>query len=149
MMLKEYLLHYLSQYLRSGCMRLLTLNNLHDTYIIDFLSIIDLNLSEESTIFTTLKFVINDASNHGQKPIVTFEQPLWHTQMSFLSVVGYVMQNSGIKQIFSLAYAEHSVDKMLSGEGYARAMRAHDLLYTTLRVLSSNKLTYLYSKRSF
>ena len=43
------------------------------------------------------------------------------------------MQNSGIKQIFSLAYAENSVDKILSGEHYTRAMRAHDLLYTALK----------------
>ena len=57
----------------------------------------------------------------------------FHTQMSFLSSIGYVMQNSGIKQIFSLAYAENSVDKILSGGHYTRAMRAHDLLYTALK----------------
>ena len=101
-----------------------------------FLPFIDLNPSDESTILTTLNFVINDALKSVQKPIVTFDQPLWykammikksknlditillgnfHTQMSFLSAIGYVMQNSGIKEIFSLAFAEHSAEKMLSG----------------------------------
>ena len=101
-------------------------------------------------------FVINNALKSAQKPIVTFDQPLWykammikksknlditillgnyHTQMSFLSAIGYAMQNSGIKEIFSLAFAEHYTEKMLSRRQYARAMRAHDLLYTVLKII--------------
>ena len=136
-------------------MRLLTKNNSHNgMYKVNFLPFIDLNPNDESAVFTVLNFVINDAAKLGQKAVVTFDQPLWykammikttknldiaillgnfHTQMSFLSSIGYVMQNSGIKQIFSLAYAENYVDKMLSGGHYARAMRAHDLLYTALK----------------
>ena len=45
------------------------------------------------------------------------------------------MKNSGVKQLLSLAFAEHSAEKMLSGRQYARAMRAHDLLYTVLKII--------------
>ena len=63
----------------------------------------------------------------------------FHTQMIFRSAIGYVMQNSGIKQILSLAFAKHSAEKMLSGRHYARAMRAHDLLYTALKLFFLTK----------
>ena len=141
----------------AGFMRLLTRDNVHNgMYKIDFLPFFDLNPSDESTMFTTLNFVINDALKSAQKPIVTFDQPLWykammikksknlditillgnfHTQMSILSAIRYVMQNSGIKEIFSLAFAEHSAEKMLSGRQYARSMRAHDLLHTVLKII--------------
>ena len=66
---------------------------------------------------------------------ITFLLVNFHTQMSFLSAIGYVVQNSGIKQILSLAFAEHSAEKMLSGRRYARAMKAHDLLYTVLKII--------------
>ena len=136
-------------------MRLLTKNNSHNgMFKVNFLPFIDPNPNDVSAVFTVLNFVINDAAKLGQKAVVTFDQPLWykammiktvkdldvaiplgnfHTQMSFLSSIGYVMQNSGIKQIFSLAYAENSVDKILSGGHYTRAIRAHDLLYTALK----------------
>ena len=45
------------------------------------------------------------------------------------------MQNSGIKQILSLVYAENSVDKMLAGKSYERAMRADDLLSLCLKII--------------
>ena len=141
----------------SGFMRLLTKDNtIIGKYKIDFLPFIDLDPTDESTIFTTLNFAIEDAKKLGQCPIITFDQPLWHkammikkkknldvtimlgnfhTQMSFLSAIGYVMQNSGIKQILSLVYAENSVDKMLAGKSYERAMRAHDLLSSCLKII--------------
>ena len=122
----------------AGFMRLLTKNNSHNgMFKVNFLPFIDPNPNDVSAVFTVLNFVINDAAKLGQEAVVTFDQPLrykammiktvkdldvaiplgnFHTQMSFLSSIGYVMQNSGIKQIFSLAYAENSVDKILSGD---------------------------------
>ena len=85
---------------------------------------------------------------------MTFDQPLWfkamtikkvknlnitlllgnfHTEMSFLSAIGYVMKNSGLKEVFSLVYAEHSIEKMLGGKHYSRCMRANDLVSTVLK----------------
>ena len=92
------------------------------------------------------------------EPVLTFDQPLWlkcmmvktkvdlsatillgnfHAQMSFLVSIGYVMKNSGIKEVLSTVYVEKSVEKsvhkMLEGKQYERAMRAHDLLVTVLK----------------
>ena len=53
--------------------------------------------------------------------------------MSFLSGIGYVMKNSGIKEVFSTSYAETSVEKMLMGKYYSRCMRANDLTTTVLK----------------
>ena len=57
----------------------------------------------------------------------------FHTQASFQSAIGYVMKNSGIKEVFSTVYAENSVEKMLNGKYYSRCMRANDLVSTVLK----------------
>ena len=35
----------------------------------------------------------------------------FHTQASFQSAIGYVMKNSGIKEVFSTVYVENPVEK--------------------------------------
>lgn len=39
----------------------------------------------------------------------------FHTQMSYLGSIGYVMKNSGLLQVFSSIYAENSAKKMIEG----------------------------------
>lgn len=51
--------------------------------------------------------------------------------MSFMGAVGYIMNGSGIKELFNIVYASASVDKMLTGHAYARALRAHILALAT------------------
>ena len=76
---------------------------------IEFLPIIDLNPSNETYIYSTLSFVIKEASRFHVVPCITFDQPLWlkaiciikekslpivcrlggfHTLMSFLGSIG-------------------------------------------------------------
>ena len=55
--------------------------------------------------------------------------------MSFLGAVGYIMDGSGLKQLWSTIYAANSVDKMLSGPHFTRALRVHMLTHTALAVL--------------
>lgn len=50
------------------------------------------------------------------------------------------MQGSGIKEVLSLIYATNSLDKMLNGHAYARAVRAHTLLHLTLATIISEEL---------
>ncbi|GBM73980.1 hypothetical protein AVEN_121791-1 [Araneus ventricosus] len=50
------------------------------------------------------------------------------------------MQGSGIKEVLSLIYAPNSLDKMLTGHAYARAVRAHTLLHLTLATIISKEL---------
>jgi hypothetical protein len=47
--------------------------------------------------------------------------------MSYLGAIGYVMDGSGLQDVFNTAYAHASTEKMLAGHAYARAVRAHTL----------------------
>ena len=54
-------------------------------YTVEFLPIIDLSLSNETCIYSTLKFVIKQAQNFAvQTPYVTFDQPLWIKAMGII-----------------------------------------------------------------
>ncbi|KYN28693.1 hypothetical protein ALC57_01883 [Trachymyrmex cornetzi] len=64
----------------------------------------------------------------------------FHTILSFLGCVGYIMANSGIKEALSTIYAEKTVDTILSGHAYARAVRAHTLLEVALYTLIFKQL---------
>jgi len=108
---------------------------------IKFLPIIDLNPSDETCIYSTLTFVINQARKLGiEVPCVTFDQPLWqkatgiikdqnlqimcrlggfHTLMSFLGSIGKLMTGSGLEELFEEVYAEHTVKHMISGKAIA------------------------------
>lgn len=52
--------------------------------------------------------------------------------MSYLGCIGYFMSHSGIEEILSVIYAPKSVEKILNGHAYARAVRAHTLLQVAL-----------------
>ena len=53
----------------------------------------------------------------------------FHTIVSFLGSVGrsvgYLMKGSGIADLFEENYASNSVQHILAGKAYARALRAH------------------------
>ena len=63
----------------------------------------------------------------------------FHLLMSFMGAVGYIMGGSGLKEIWSLIYAVDSVDKMLNGHAYARALRAHFLTQFALIIIILRK----------
>ena len=89
--------------------------------MINFLPIIDLNPGDESCIYSTLKFITEEANKFGiLASCVTFHQPLWlkairiiaesdlkivaklggfHTTMSFLGSTGKLMAGSGIEEL--------------------------------------------------
>ena len=89
-------------------------------------------------------------------PVVTFDQSLWysasgiiaekkldivyrlggfHTLMSFINSIGYVMGGSGLEEVLTEVYVEDSVLHMLSGKACARAMRGYILIGSTLNIL--------------
>ncbi|CAG5000561.1 unnamed protein product [Parnassius apollo] len=45
------------------------------------------------------------------------------------------MQGSGMKEVLAEIYASKSLEKMLNGHVYARAVRAHTLLQLTLAII--------------
>ena len=107
-----------------------------------FLSMIDLDPSNVSCVYSTLVFVSNHAKKYNVTPILTFDQPLWwkamcianneptnsclrrivlrlgafHTQMSFLGSIGHLMNGSGLKEALEVVYAENAVSHMLTGK---------------------------------
>ncbi|KYN15739.1 hypothetical protein ALC57_12036 [Trachymyrmex cornetzi] len=64
----------------------------------------------------------------------------FHTILSFLGCIGYIMAGSGIKEALNTIYAEKTVDTILSGHAYARAVRAHTLLEVALYTLIFKQL---------
>ncbi|XP_044579087.1 uncharacterized protein LOC123261518 [Cotesia glomerata] len=55
--------------------------------------------------------------------------------MSFMGAIGHIMQGSGVKEVLAEIYASKSLEKMLNGHAYARAVRAHTLLQLTLAII--------------
>ncbi|KYM98809.1 hypothetical protein ALC62_10473 [Cyphomyrmex costatus] len=124
-----------------------------------FLPFINAPPSDYDTIYTALKMAAQKAKDlQLQTTIVTIDQPLYikgrdivacskedselkniivrlggfHTLMSFLGCIGFIMAGSGLREVLSVIYAPNSVDKLLAGHAYARAVRAHLLLQLAL-----------------
>ena len=57
----------------------------------------------------------------------------FHTQMAFHAAIGYIMKNTGLKEMLSCVYAALSVDGIMKGKSFERAVRAHDLASTVLK----------------
>ncbi|KAK4885458.1 hypothetical protein RN001_001729 [Aquatica leii] len=124
-----------------------------------FLPFVQQPASNYSTIYTTLLCALEDTKRYNHKVcIITFDQPLYakareivsaasegselsriivrlggfHLLMSFFGAIGYIMQGSGLKEVLSEIYAPKSLEKMLNGHAYTRAVRAHTLIHLTL-----------------
>ena len=86
-------------------------------------------------------------------PCVTFDQPLWikaleivvsmklktvvslegfHTIMSLLGSIDYLMEGSGMERLFEVVYARNTVPHIMSGKVVSRALRAHLLVESAL-----------------
>ena len=131
---------------------------------IDFLPIIGLDPNDETSIYSTLQFVIREAARLGiPTPCITFDQPLWqkatgiikienlnvvcrlggfYTLMSFMGSIGNMMAGSGLKELLEEVYAENTVPHLLSGKAYAKALRAH------LLVLVSHIIQFVVEEKS-
>lgn len=137
-------------------------NNTFSTSRILFLPFIHYPASNLNTICTTLNCVLNNMKSYGHETcVVTFDQPLFtkareivaaskpgselskviirlggfHLLISFLGSIGYIMAGSGLKEILGVIYAPNSVDKILNGHAYSRAVRGHILLYLALSTI--------------
>ena len=126
-----------------------------------FLPMIDMNPSDTTCVYSTLKYIENHARRHCVTPIVTFDQPLWwkammvvlaepigsdlrsivvrlggfHTEMSFLGCIGHLMAASGLQELWELIYASNTVVHMLTGKAIARAVRGHFIVDAALNAL--------------
>lgn len=64
----------------------------------------------------------------------------FHTLMSFLGSIGYIMDGSGLKEAFASIYAENSAEKAFSGHAYSRSIRAHFLVQVALATIIFDSL---------
>lgn len=130
--------------------------------------------SDLNTIYTTLLNALEKCDTLKQQScIVTFDQPLYqkarrmvacspdprfrriivrlggfHMMMSFMGSIGYIMSGSGLKDVLSQIYAPLSVDKMLTGHAYARAVRGHFLAALALGHLVFDRIDFTDDEKS-
>lgn len=145
----------------NGFMQEVTKQNNFQVSEVLYLPFINLPPSSYDGLHTAICTAIENCLSMGQKTcIITFDQPLYmkakdiactleepqrssvvirlggfHLLMSFLGCIGYIMSGSGLKDILSLVYASNTVDKMLEGRAYSRALRGHHLMHLALAKL--------------
>lgn len=126
-----------------------------------FLPMINMNQSDITCVYSTLRYVQDHAHRYNVIPIVTFDQPLWwkslmilvtepaasqlkkivlrlgsfHTEMSFLGCIGHLMASSGLQELLQMIYASNAVVHMLTGKAIARAVRGHFIVDAALNAL--------------
>lgn len=115
--------------------------------------------SNHDTILTVLLSASEKCESlHQRTCFVTFDQPLYfkareivssygedsklnnvvvrlggfHLLMSFMGSIGYIMTGSGLKELFNTIYALNSIEKILAGHAYTRAVRAHMLTHLSI-----------------
>jgi hypothetical protein len=99
--------------------------------------------------------VVPSSSMTKTNATVTFDQPLYakaddiveaspeldriivrlggfHLAMSYMGSIGYIMRGSGIEDLWETVYASKSIEHMLTGHAYARALRSHFLTAAAL-----------------
>ena len=138
----------------SGYMSNITSGTYPGKATISMLPIINLNPNDMTCIFSTLRFIVEQARLlHITTPVITFDQPLWlkaseivaansmniviilggfHLMMSFLGSVGEVMKGSGIGEALETVYGKNTVLQIMSGKAVTRAIRGHFLMESVL-----------------
>lgn len=118
---------------------------------VTYLPFINSPPNEYSTVHTSLQYALNNSQEAGATVcFVTFDQPLYlkareitcgtivvrlggfHTLMSFMGCIGHTMAGSGLKDVLCQVFAANSVDKILTGHAYSRAIRGHLLVQLVL-----------------
>nr|XP_018912013.1 PREDICTED: uncharacterized protein LOC109040498 [Bemisia tabaci] len=140
-------------------MEMMTQGETFQRSFVSCLPFINAPASDYDTIYTALRVAVDKCKVLKQDTcIVTFDQPLFmkaqdiiahsgddselknvvvrlggfHLLMSFLGAIGYIMNGSGLKELLCTVYAPNSVEKMMTGHAYSRALRAHFLTYQAL-----------------
>ena len=59
----------------------------------------------------------------------------FHTMMSFLGSVGYIVEGSELREVLELLYAPNTVPHLLSGKAITRVIRGHFLVDAPLHAI--------------
>lgn len=141
-----------------------------------FLPFINHPPSNYDTVYTALTTAVREMKKFNQKIcFVTFDQPLYikardiisrpqvhaefanvvtrlggfHLFMSFLGAVGYIMEGSGLEDLFTVIFAANSVTKIMCGHAYARCVRAHFLVHVALTSLIFAEIEWSEIEKNF
>ena len=122
---------------------------------------IDLDPSDPSCNYTTMKFVSSQARRFDATHILTFDQPLYwksltiiqsqpdgsdlkgmvlrlrgfHMQISFLGSIGHLIAGSGLQELLEVVFTGNAVRHMLTGKAISRAVRGHMLVDAALNTI--------------
>lgn len=77
-------------------------------------------------------YFITGASKMDSEVMVVIRLGGFHTLMSFLGSIGFIMKDSGLVEVLLCIYGENTIKQILSGHQYARALRAHTLVLLAL-----------------
>ena len=129
------------------------------TSAIMFKPMIPLPPTDLSCVYSTLRFIEDEAKKAEKVPVCTFDQALWwkalqvlqspqsdlgkfvirlggfHTIMSFLGCIGKIMTNTGLSDAMELLYAGNTVPHLMTGKAVNRSWRAHSLIDLSVNVL--------------
>lgn len=149
----------------SGMMPMLHLGEHPVGASVTFLPMIALDPSDESCIYTTLRFVATQALQYDVTPVLTFDQPLFwkalpiiqsqpsndelkrivlrlggfHMQMSFLGSIGHLIAGSRLEELLGVVYAGNTVCHMMSGKAVSRAVHGHMLVDAALNTTTNQR----------
>ena len=126
---------------------------------IEYMPLINQNPTEYTTLHTLIRNLIKDAE--GEPIIVTFDYPLYikvveivetlnlkalvrlggfHTIRSYLGCIGNVMKGSGLETMVAILYpGENTVEHIMSGNAYYKALRCHFLIVKGLFIASGEQ----------
>ena len=111
---------------------------------IEFLRIINANPNDMPTIYTTI--IRGIKGTYKSPAIITFDLPLFikasqivkdqklevvvrlggfHFLKSYLGFIGYIMEGSGLAEAMEVIYGPNTVQYILKGAAYSKALRAH------------------------
>ena len=65
----------------------------------------------------------------------------FHTIMSFLESIDYLMEGSGMERLFEVVYARNTVPHIMSSKVVSRALRAHLLVESALTCVLLDECT--------
>ena len=131
---------------------------------IEFLRILNANPKDMQTIYTTIMRAIK--GTREPPAIITFDLPLYikasqivkeqklevivrlggfHFLKSYLGCIGYIMEDSGLAEAMGIIYGTNTVQYILKGATYSKALRAHFLTDAALvkHMMGENNTTSL------
>lgn len=100
----------------------------------------------DQPLYLKAREILASSSSDSDSGIVIVRLGGYHLLMPFLGVIGYIMSGNGLQELFYVAYAQLSTERMMAGRAYSRAVRAHilcslALVHVILTRMTDNETT--------